>query len=457
MGLRKRPAKPTRADIEPYSAEEQQQFNKKYTEAQLASIHAGDSAIDPEDLKSQATVRRDAWSLKYIDDLSHIEPVIDQPIRAPYSNTDPFAREKTDDEEDDEIMAWLEKTPESELEVDNFKTFSAGVRHTVGKPESEFSPRSSLAPTLFDNNDNFQSHKQKRKPASSSSGGKDNNKPDEEIAPGLLRLMQQTGLDARAIQSLRVKTLVINAVTNQTRLGKIQKDYVLAIAGNGAGMLGLGEGKSEESGEAVQQAHYKAIRNMQPILRYEDRTIYGDVKGKVGATELELFTRPPGPYYSTPRPSPLSPPFNTNNHHHRLRRPRLSLHLGNVPRGRHLRHRRPRHPRPQPHEHRQGRPRGPHEPTPPRRHRPRSRKEDGRCEEGVLRRDGINNSINQSVNFHSFITNPLLQNNRVDTRFHERVDARRLAFQGSQSLGYIPNFFPARQSLQGIRQFGHVV
>lgn len=33
---------------------------------------------------------------------------------------------------------------------------------------------------------------------------------------------------------------------------------------------------------------------MQPILRYEDRTIFGDVEGKVGAVELKLMTRPPG-------------------------------------------------------------------------------------------------------------------------------------------------------------------
>jgi small subunit ribosomal protein S5 len=33
---------------------------------------------------------------------------------------------------------------------------------------------------------------------------------------------------------------------------------------------------------------------MQPILRYEKRTIFGEVNGKVSATELELYARPPG-------------------------------------------------------------------------------------------------------------------------------------------------------------------
>jgi ribosomal protein S5 len=40
--------------------------------------------------------------------------------------------------------------------------------------------------------------------------------------------------------------------------------------------------------DEVLDTEYRAIRNMQPIPRYENRTIYGDVKGKVGATELQL-------------------------------------------------------------------------------------------------------------------------------------------------------------------------
>jgi small subunit ribosomal protein S5 len=87
---------------------------------------------------------------------------------------------------------------------------------------------------------------------------------------------------------------VNHAVVNQTRLGKVRKTYVLSIAGNGKGLLGIGEGKSEEPTEARTQSQYRAIRNMQPIPRYEQRTIYGDVKGKVGAVELQLMTRPPG-------------------------------------------------------------------------------------------------------------------------------------------------------------------
>ena len=59
-------------------------------------------------------------------------------------------------------------------------------------------------------------------------------------------------------------------------------------------MLGIGEGKSVEPEDARRMAIYKAIRNMKPIPRYEQRTIYGEVKAKVGGTNVVISSRPPG-------------------------------------------------------------------------------------------------------------------------------------------------------------------
>ena len=106
--------------------------------------------------------------------------------------------------------------------------------------------------------------------------------------------MKQTGFTRDQIRRFRTKVLVEKRVTTVTRLGKIPSMYNLAVAGNGKGLLGIGEGKADEPETARQQATMAAIRNMVPIPRYEGRTIYGDVKGKVGAVELELMTRPPG-------------------------------------------------------------------------------------------------------------------------------------------------------------------
>jgi len=96
------------------------------------------------------------------------------------------------------------------------------------------------------------------------------------------------------IFAAQVKVLVRHRVVNQTRLGKIQSMYVLAVAGNGNGRLGIGEGKATEPDEAMDKARQAAIRNMQPIPRYEQRTIFGEVEGKVAASEVKLMARPPG-------------------------------------------------------------------------------------------------------------------------------------------------------------------
>lgn len=110
-------------------------------------------------------------------------------------------------------------------------------------------------------------------------------------------LRRQTGLPTRAIMTMfhkSTKVLVRRYVSNQTRLGKIRSTYVLAISGDRNGRLGLGEAKSVDSEIANEKAKLAAIKNMQPIRRYEQRTIYGNVEGKFGGTIVQLFSRPPG-------------------------------------------------------------------------------------------------------------------------------------------------------------------
>jgi small subunit ribosomal protein S5 len=122
----------------------------------------------------------------------------------------------------------------------------------------------------------------------------------EEEDPHMLRLRQQTGLTKQQIDRIRVKNLVSHRVVNQTRMGKIQSLYFLTIAGNQDGMLGIGEGKAAEDEDGRRQAMMNAIRNMRPIPRYEERTIFGDTEGKVGASIVQLSARPPGKKCSVP-------------------------------------------------------------------------------------------------------------------------------------------------------------
>lgn len=274
------------------SEKELADLEKKYTPAQMEAIKMGEADIRDDDIK-QARQRADPWSLKYFDDLSEIHPVVDKAIRAPFSNTDANLRLKDEDEIDEDLAKFVQNYPDDAKSDDAWAKWQQSLRLTVGKAEAELEPRSAMAPELKLTKP-VKSNKEKKDGAA---GGQ---REEEEASPALVRLMQMTGYTRKQIAGLRVKSIVSHGVVNQTRLGKIRKQYFLSIAGNGQGLIGIGEGKAEEPAEARLQSQYRAIRNMQPILRYEGRTIFGDVTGKVSATELELYARPPGKAHISP-------------------------------------------------------------------------------------------------------------------------------------------------------------
>lgn len=125
--------------------------------------------------------------------------------------------------------------------------------------------------------------------------------PDEDGADddgSFQEIQRLTGMTLHELQSLFNKVLVTRFVHNQTRLGKVRSLSVLAICGNGNGRLGMAMAKSTEPEVATQTAKLLAIRNMKPIRRYENRTVYGNVKAKISGTVVELFARPPGSFLS---------------------------------------------------------------------------------------------------------------------------------------------------------------
>ncbi|GJD01675.1 37s ribosomal protein s5 [Colletotrichum higginsianum] len=95
------------------------------------------------------------------------------------------------------------------------------------------------------------------------------------------------------ILSVLTKRVVLRSVSNQTRLGKIRSASVVVVAGNGDGRLGVGEAKSTDLHIATATATLLAIRNMKPIRRYENRTIFGNVEAKISGTVVKLASRPP--------------------------------------------------------------------------------------------------------------------------------------------------------------------
>lgn len=288
-----KPTKLTSKDLKNYTKEDKSKLEELYSPAQRAAIEVGESVVNRKHLAAAGTRRGNDWSLQYEDDMSKIDPVMDHPIKAPYTNTDPNLRMKTEDELDTDLARFvrdLPEDPESPEANNAFQNFEKNLRLTVGKEEAEFNTRSDEAPELF-------------RPGDANLDGRILRIPEAEgrsrasardIEPSLLQLMQMTGYTMQQILSLRVKPLICHGVVNITRLGRIRKTYFLSVAGNGNGMLGIGEGKADDMNQARLQSQYRAIKNMQPILRYEGRTIFGDVKAKVSATELEIMSRPPG-------------------------------------------------------------------------------------------------------------------------------------------------------------------
>lgn len=277
------------------TGEQRQRLAEVYTPEQMAAIEAGEKSINRADLANQFAFRRDPMKFEYLDDFSVIEPGVDHHVRAPVTNTDFKARFKNEEDFAEDYARFFREMPEKGS-VGDWVQFLETLRVTHGRPEGELQPHSALVPDLFGPGESLDGEQQQQEGMKEA---EEKNKEAEEMTDALKKLIKDTGLDQTEIRALKTKALVSHAVVNQTRLGKVRRQYCLSIAGNGNGLLGIGEAKSEESGDAVLQSKYRAIRNMQPIPRYESRTIYGDVTGKVGAVELILMNRPPGMFSST--------------------------------------------------------------------------------------------------------------------------------------------------------------
>ncbi|KIJ59358.1 hypothetical protein HYDPIDRAFT_100810, partial [Hydnomerulius pinastri MD-312] len=83
-------------------------------------------------------------------------------------------------------------------------------------------------------------------------------------------------------------------VAQQTGKGKIHSMYVLVVVGDGRGLVGYGEAKDEEVPVAKEKALAKALRSLDTVARFEDRTVWSEIEGKFGATKVILRPRPVG-------------------------------------------------------------------------------------------------------------------------------------------------------------------
>lgn len=109
------------------------------------------------------------------------------------------------------------------------------------------------------------------------------------------RLQILTGMEAKYMKSLYVRPILLKRVSCQTRKGKIPNFYCMTVVGDQNGMVGLGEGKSRSGMRtAMMKALWNAVKNLQPIPRYENRTIIGDIDYKYHAVKLFIKSAPSG-------------------------------------------------------------------------------------------------------------------------------------------------------------------
>lgn len=322
----------TEENFQPYTPEEIEILKKHYSPDQMEALQAGEAAIDPTDLTIQGRLRKDPYKIPYLDDFSRLAPVVDKRPKKQHSPPD-FNKLRWLSEEEfmndiarfakeadaPQAKAWLEgKLNDPKLSEEQrewvgaqLAKVSAQLERTKGLEgkDGDAEGLEFLLERSMLNDDNAPSDSSIAPSLGKDVPGiagiyqnpidpEDQGLDDEGIYQDLKR---RTGLSVKEMTSLTVKVLVVRMVHNQTRLGKIRSIWVLAIAGNGNGRLGIGEAKSVEQGTATQKAKLLAIRNMKPIPRYEERTIHGSVTSKFGATIVKLDARPPG---KTAQPPP---------------------------------------------------------------------------------------------------------------------------------------------------------
>lgn len=327
-------------DMFPKYSKDQKEHLKKvmYTPGQIAAIEAGEAAISAEDLKKYGVLRTDLGRVDYFDDFSRTRPIIDR--RQPYNGpVDPNPRIMDFHEAVEELQRATRHVkqfhipPElgegqdpmdPEYQTEQFPNRAEQMRimdeasflmGSDGKPIPSYKntvltaprlPRSFIDPDTHGPRFHEETPEEaiKRRERSSRLRKKKADDEDVEADPRdpdgtYNRLMKQTGMTLDDIGDLKVKVLVKHRVVNQTRLGKISSQYALAICGDGKGRLGIGEAKGQEVEDTYTNAKITAIRAMLPIPRYESRTIYGDVEGKMSAVEVKLMARPPGKDYGS--------------------------------------------------------------------------------------------------------------------------------------------------------------
>ncbi|KAK7043770.1 28S ribosomal protein S5, mitochondrial [Paramarasmius palmivorus] len=88
--------------------------------------------------------------------------------------------------------------------------------------------------------------------------------------------------------------LLYRFVTQQTGKGKIHRNQAWMVIGNGDGLVGIGSGTDGEPSVAWTKARINALKNLEYIHRFENRTIWTEMSMKFRSTEIKMRPRPVG-------------------------------------------------------------------------------------------------------------------------------------------------------------------
>ncbi len=120
----------------------------------------------------------------------------------------------------------------------------------------------------------------------------DSDKPKKQDR-GLKNLMTTSAL-SKYYFKLHHKVLMDRRVVHQTGKGKIRGTHTIYLLGDGKGVVGYGVGQHGEPSTALRAARADALRNLDTVVRFEDRTIWTEMSAKFGATRVYLRPRPVG-------------------------------------------------------------------------------------------------------------------------------------------------------------------
>jgi small subunit ribosomal protein S5 len=332
MGLTSEQQKFTKENFPEYTAEDLKELRSRYTPEQMTALESAEAAIEAKEFTRQGRLRVDPYKLNYVEDFKDIQPVIDRrpATKAP---PNPNARFMNTEEFAEDYFKWMNKYLSPTFEKKSLKDFVSAdlkdipqeqwpgdVRAAAQKDLEQYQEEQSLelsqgsrGPTRLEGLEYFLERSVLKDTDgdfnSSMAPALPNKVPGVEglykrtIDPddnglddtGLYQdLKKKTGLSVKTLRSFIVKTLLVRHVSNQTRMGKVRSYSVIAMAGNQNGWLGIGIVKTTEIETAQEGATLAAIRNMRPIRRYENRTIYGNVEAKFSGTVVRLSARPPG-------------------------------------------------------------------------------------------------------------------------------------------------------------------